>query len=232
MTGQIAYANASPSVPGATFSLSSNLTQFSGSNPVAFSSPNSSLSASLAGGTIVETGSVALVDGSTMNWGRWSGATQVVDPVVGVISPSTGVPFVVGAANTVLPTSGTFLYTYAGGPNPVNVNGTVGTFGGGAFNVSFGSTSGSLTVATPLTMSVGGVNYSLGSCSSGCSFTSPSVGNMVLNGSCVGGACSTFGAATANAAGIFVGPQGAGFATAGNVTSLAPTVTFGAGFKR
>jgi len=233
MTGQIAYANASPSVPGATFSLSTNLTVFSGNNPVAFSSPNSSLSASLAGGTIIETGSVGLADGGTMNWGRWSGATQVFDPVVGPISPSTGVPFVVGPANTVHPTSGTFVYSYAGGPNPVNINGTTGTFGGGAFNISFGATSGSLSVATPLTMSVGGVSYSLGTCVGGCSFSGASVGNMSLTGTCSGGACSVGGfPANANAAGIFVGPQGAGLAVAGNVTSIAPTVTFAAGFKR
>jgi len=168
-----------------------------------------------------------------MSWGRWTGATQVNDPVQGLVSPSTGLFFVAGQSAT-LPTSGTFLYTFAGGPNPTNVNGVSGTFTGGAFNVSFGSTSGSLAVASPLTLSVGGVGYSLGSCTSGCSFTNSSgvAGNMQLSGTCVGGACSTSGAATGSAAGVFVGPQGAGLAVAGNIFSAAPTVTFGAAFKR
>jgi hypothetical protein len=235
LTGQIAYANLSPSVPGATFTLSSNLTTFdSANNPIFFSSPNSSLVAGLGSGTIVETGSTALVDGSTMNWGRWTGATSVIDPVVGTISPSTGVPYAVGQ-NATLPTSGTFLYSFAGGPKPTNVSGVSGTFTGGAFNVSFGSTSGSLSVASPLTLSVGGVGYSLVSCTSGCSFTntSPVAGNMVLSGTCTGPACSTGpNVATGNAAGVFVGPQAGGLAVAGSVTSAAPTVTFAAAFKR
>jgi hypothetical protein len=64
------------------------------------------------------------------------------------------------------------------------------------------------------------------------------MGNMVLSGSCSGGAyCSTSTPATANAAGIFVGPQGAGLAVAGNVNvpsqpTTVPVVTFAAGFKR
>ncbi|MGH8764085.1 MAG: FecR family protein, partial [Burkholderiales bacterium] len=233
-TGQIAYANLSPSVPGGTFTLSSNLTQFDvNGNPTSFTSPNSSLFGSLANGAIMESGSTLLADGGTMSWGRWSASAIVNDPVVGIVNPSTGVPFVVGQEAT-LPTSGTFLYSYAGGPNPVNVNGAVGTFGGGAFNVSFGASSGSLSVATPLTMSVAGVNYSLASCTGGCSFTnnSPVAGNMVLTGTCTNGACTTGAAATANTAGVFVGPQGAGLAVAGNVFSPAPTVAFGAGFKR
>ena len=231
-TAQIAFANLSPSVPGSTWTLSTSEGTYSGNNLVAFTT-SSPLYGNLAGGAIVETGSTALVDGGTMSWGRWTGATQVNDPVQGLVSPSTGLFFVAGQSAT-LPTSGTFLYTFAGGPNPTNVNGVSGTFTGGAFNVSFGSTSGSLAVASPLTLSVGGVGYSLGSCTSGCSFTntSPVAGNMQLSGTCVGGACSTSGAATGSAAGVFVGPQGAGLAVAGNIFSPEPTVTFGAAFKR
>jgi hypothetical protein len=232
LTGQLAYANLSPSIPGSVFSLPTNSTTYSGNNPVSFNTGGSS--GTLAAGTIVQTGSTSLVDGGSMNWGRWSGATSITDPIAGTVSPSTGVPFVVGNANPVLPTSGTFLYTFAGGPGPVNVNGVVGTFGSGSFLVSFGSSSGSMSVATPLAMSVGGVNYSLGTCTSGCTFTNASTvaGNMVISGVCSGGACSTSAPANANAAGIFVGPQAGGLAVAGNVTSLAPTVSFAAGFKR
>jgi hypothetical protein len=244
MTGQIAYANASPSVPGATFSLSSNLTQFSGSNPVAFTSPNSSLSASLGGGTIVDTGNVGLVDGSTMNWGRWSGATQVVDPVVGMISPSTGVPFVVGAANTTIPSSGSFTYSLASGGNlatslrAVDTNGVLGVLSGGVLQVNFGSTQ-SISVVSPLVITMNSPNnvtYTLGpTCTSGCTVPGPAlIQNMSFAGTC-SGPCTTVN--SANATGIFVGPQAGGLAVAGNVTSTnstipLPTVTFGAGFKR
>ena len=231
-TAQIAFANLSPSVPGSTWTLSSSEGIYSGNNLVAFTT-SSPLYGSVAGGSIVETGSLPLVDGSNISWGRWTGATQVNDPLQGLISPSTGLFFVSGTSAT-LPTSGTFLYTFAGGPNPTNVNGVSGTFTGGAFNVSFGSTSGSLSVASPLTLSVGGVGYSLSSCTSGCTFTntSPVAGNMQLAGTCVGGACSTSAAATGSGAGVFVGPQAGGLAVAGSIFSPAPTVSFGAAFKR
>jgi hypothetical protein len=236
LTGQLAYAYPYPAFSaGGVFSLPTNSTVYLGSNPISFNAGSSF--GSLAGGTIVETGSVGLADGGTMNWGRWSGATSITDPIIGAYTPATGVPFVVGNANTVLPTSGTFLYSFAGGPKPTDALGNSGTFTGGAFNVSFGSSSGSLSVASPLTFNmVSGANYSLGTCSSGCSFTnsSPVAGNMVLTGTCSGGPCSASVGATANAAGFFVGPQGAGLAVAGNVTTSpsTPTVSFAAGFKR
>jgi hypothetical protein len=226
---QIAFANLAPSA-AMTWTLAPNEATYSGNDLVAFTTA-STLSGSLASGSIVETGSTSLVDGGTMNWGRWVGATSVNVPPT--ISPSAGLVFMTGQ-NATLPTSGTFLYSYAGGPNPTDVNGVSGTFTGGAFNVSFGSTSGSLSVASPLTLAVAGVNYSLGSCTSGCTFTNSSsvAGNMQLSGTCSGGACSTSAAATGSGAGVFVGPNGAGLAVAGSVFSPAPTVVFGAGFKR
>jgi len=236
VTGQVAWANAGALPVANTASLNTSQVVLSGNNLTAFGDGVTFPSGMLNSGSIVETGSTSLVDGSTMNWGRWTGASVQVISAPGnvAINPATGVPFVLGSANTVLPTGGSFLYSFAGGPNPVDTSGNVGSFTGGGFNVTFGSTSGSMTVASPLTLSVGGVGYSLNSCSSGCTFAnSPAIaGNMVLTGTCVGGACSTSGPATANAAGIFVGPQGAGLAVAGNVTSFAPTVTFAAGFKR
>ena len=181
---------------------------------------------------------MALVDGSAMNWGRWTSAASITDPIIGTYNPQSGVPFVVGNSNVTLPTSGTFLYSFAGGPNPTSATGTIGSFTGGAFNVTFGSTSGSLSVASPLTLSVGGAGYSLGSCAGGCTFANSSTvaGNMVLTGNCSGGPCLTGATVSSNAAGIFVGPQGAGLAVAGNINTTSgpstPTVTFAAGFKR
>ena len=233
-TGELAFASATPSFANNTGTGS--LSQFSGANLIAFGtgSPGSALSGSLGAGTVIETGSTLLVDGSTMNWGRWSGSTTVFpSPNTGATSPPTGVPYVLGDGNTVMPISGTFLYTYAGGPNPVNTSGIVGTFSGGALNVSFGSTSGTIAVATPLSLAVGGVNYSLTTCTA-CTFTnSPAITNtMNFSGTCSGGACSTSAAASSNATGVFVGPQGAGLALAGNIFSPAPTVAYAAGFKQ
>jgi hypothetical protein len=234
-TGQLAFASVTPSFANNTGVGSQ--AAFSGSNLIAFGNgpAGSALSGNLGSGTVVETGSAALVDGGALNWGRWTGATTVYpSPNTGATSPPTGVPYVLGDGNTVVPTSGTFLYTFAGGPNPVNTSGTVGVLSGGAFNVSFGATSGTLSVATPLSLAVGGVNYSLGSCVSGCIFSnSPAItGTMQITGTCTGGICSASAPAVANATGIFVGPQGAGFAVAGNVFSPAPAVSFAAGFKR
>jgi hypothetical protein len=236
ITGEVAWANASPSVLNVA-NLSPSQVTLSGSNLTAFGDGTNFPSGNLGSGSIVETGSVPLVDGSTMNWGRWAGATQVISSPGNVtISPGTGLPFVLGSANAVVPTSGTFLYSYAGGPNPVDTSGTVGTFSGGAFNVSFGATAGSLSVAAPLTMAVGGASYSLGSCTSGCTFTNsnPIAGTMSLSGTCSGGACSTGVSAFGSASGIFVGPQAGGLAVAGIVSPsvAAPSVAFGAAFKR
>jgi hypothetical protein len=174
------------------------------------------------------------VDGGTMNWGRWSGG-QVIDLLVGggtlAYSPGTGVPFVVGNANTTVPASGSFTYSFAGAPSPVNTAGAVGTFTGGAFNVSFGTTN-TVSVASPLTMSVGGVSYTLSSGGGSGPGGQAVFGNISLSGTCNGGACATSGVANASAAGMLVGPQAAGLAVAGVVTSPAPMVSFAAGFKR
>jgi hypothetical protein len=239
LTGQVAWADASVGV-ASTFGLATNLTTYDASNqPTSFSNPapcgtgTCNLNGSLSG-SIVEAGSTALADGGVMNWGRWNAAV-IVDRIAGSVtfySPPTGVPFVVGNANTTVPTGGSFLYSFAGAPSPVNTAGTTGTFTGGAFNVSFGATQ-TISVATPLTMSVGGVNYSLSSCTSGCSVGGPAlIHNMLLGGACSGGACSTSVPVVANASSIFVGPQAGGLAVAGNIPSPAPTVTFAAGFKR
>src|SRR5205085_671106 len=120
-----------------------NLSTFSGTDLISFTSPNSTLTGNLASGTIVGRGSAALIDGTTISWGRWSGATQVNDPVVGSISPSTGLPFVVGVSGTI-PTSGSFTYSVAGGVASTTTNptpGVGGTVTAGTASVTFGTTS-------------------------------------------------------------------------------------------
>jgi hypothetical protein len=184
---------------------------------------------------VIETGSVATVDGGTLNWGRWSGTGITVTDSFGThTNPQSGVPYVYGTSNTVMPTSGTFTYTYAGGPNPVNASGQVGTFGGGAFLVNF--TSGTFSISTPLSLAVGGVNYSLTTCQAGCTVSGVSLGGGTptnFTGSCSGGACSaSTPISTAGAGGIFVGPQGGGLAVSGVIGGPAPSVAYAAAFKR
>jgi hypothetical protein len=232
LTGQVAWSDPS-FAPASTTSLATNTTAFNASGqPIAFANcatPPCPLTASLAASAIADAGSTTLSDGGVMNWGRWVGG-QFTDTTSGLVtySPPTGVPFVVGNANTTVPNSGSFVYSFAGAPSPVNTSGVAGTFTGGAFNVTFGTTQ-TISVATPLTMSVNSVGYSLNTCASGCSLAGPAlIHNMSFN------ATSTAGPVlSATATGIFVGPQAAGLAVAGNVQASAlPNVSFAAAFKR
>jgi hypothetical protein len=247
LAGQVAWADP-VNAPGSTFSVgtatstvnsSFDLTSFV--NPVPCSTGTCTLSATLGSGTVVNRGSTTLVDGSTMVWGRWSGG-QITDRIAGTpttYTPPGGVPFVLGNANTTLPTSGSFVYSFAGGPAATNTAGS-GSFSlnQGAFNVSFGSNLG-MSIATPLQFFVpGSGNYSLNSlatlnstaCPAGnCSVVPGIIQNMTFNATCSGGCTSVTSATGTN---IFVGPQAGGMAVAGNVISNAPTVTFAGAFKR
>jgi len=231
-TGWLAYGT--PNGPEVAPILSPN---FSGTNLIAYGDGINYPSGMLNSGTVAETGSATLVDGSTMRWGRWIGpSVQVIASNNVVLNPPTGVPYVVGDANAVLPTSGSFTYTYAGGPNPVDATGFVGTFNGGAFQVTFGPTS-TIDVAptNPLSLTVNGANFSLTTCTTNCTFTGSSpMTATVLSGTCSGGACGPTAPSTATGVGtgVFVGPQAAGLAVSGVITSPAPSVSFAAGFKR
>jgi hypothetical protein len=235
VTGQLAYTSNTPSPYSAISGFGS--ATLSGANLTSYGGGSGPFSGTLGSGTVIETGSIATVDGGTMNWGRWSGSGITVTDSFGSHSnPSSGVPYVYGSGNTVLPTSGTFIYNYAGGPNPVNAIGQVGTFTGGAFQVNFGAGGGTFSISTPLSLSVGGVNYSLTTCQAGCSFSGVSLGGGTptnFTGSCSGGACSTSTPiSTAGAGGIFVGPQAGGLAVSGVIGSPAPSVAYAAAFKR
>ncbi|HKU70647.1 MAG TPA: hypothetical protein VJQ51_07405 [Burkholderiales bacterium] len=232
MTGQLAYTSNTPSPYSSITSTGGSVT-LSGSNMIAYGS--GTFTGSLGSGSVIETGSVATLDGGTMNWGRWVGpGITVTDSFGSHSNPQSGVPYVYGTTNTTLPTTGTFTYSYAGGPNPTNAAGAVGTFGGGSFLVNF--TSGTFSISTPLSMSVGGVNYSLTACSAGCTISGVTLGGGTptnFTGSCSGGACSTSAPiATAGAGGVFTGPQGRGLAVSGNIFSPAPAVAYSGAFTR
>jgi len=234
LAGQVAWSNSAPSLAG-TWSLSTSNTVYNASNqPISFNSGLTGVPVgTLGAGTIVEAGSAALVDGSTMYWGRWQGG-QINDPINGVVTVASGVPFVVGSANVGVPTSGSFVYNLVGGPKAVTNMGVIGNaLTAGAFQISFGPTQ-TITVATPLQFSAASVNYTLGSCVAGCSGPGPWVvmGNMNLTGTCTGGACSTSAPASANAAAFLLGPAAGGLAVAGNFFSVGGNGTFAGGFKR
>lgn len=216
--------------PNATFDSSNNLTSFT--NPTPCSTGTCTLNATLSTGSIVNPGSTTLLDGGTMNWGRWSGG-QVTDRIAGVVTtytPPTGVLFVGGTGNTIVPTSGSFTYTFAGGPPVVNTAGVVGSsLSQGAFLINFGATQ-SISVATPLVMSVGGATVTLSTaCGGACSFAGPAeIMNLPLSGSCVGSCTSIV---SGSATGFLVGPQASGLAVTGNVFT-SPTITFAGAFKQ
>ena len=216
--------------PNATFDASGNLLAFT--NPTPCTTGTCTLSGTLGTGSIVNPGSTALLDGGTMIWGRWNGG-QITDRISGVITtytPPTGVPFVGGTGNTIVPTGGSFTYTFAGGPPAVNTAGVVGSsLSQGAFLINFGATQ-SISVSTPLVFSVGGATVTLSTaCGGACTFSGPAaIMNLPVSGSCVG-SCSSI--VSGNATGFLVGPQAKGLAVAGNVFA-APTITFAGAFKQ
>jgi hypothetical protein len=215
--------------PNATFDSSNNLTSFT--NPTPCPTGTCTLSGTLGTGTIVNSGTASLVDGGTMNWGRWNGG-QITDRIAGVVTtytPPTGVPFVGGTGNPVLPTSGSFTYSFIGGPPVVNTAGVVGSsLSQGAFTINYGATQ-TLSVAIPLVMSVGGATVTLSTaCGGSCSFSGPAaIMNIPVSGSCTGSCASIV---SGNATGFLVGPQAAGLAVAGNVFA-SPTITFAGAFR-
>ena len=212
---------------------------FSGALLTAYKAANTNSavpSGNLNTGTVVETGTVTLTGGGAMNWGRWTGSTVQVlaQPSNTLVNPPTGVQYIYGDHTTTLPTSGSFIYSYAGGPNPADTLGNVGTFNGGTFSVAFGSTS-SISVSTPLSLSVGGQSYSINSiCGGTCTFGPTPEVTASLSGTCSGGVCGSTGSSLSGTLiGRFMGAAAGGLATAGNINSpVAPTVSFAAGFTR
>jgi len=231
-TGSVAFASASPSVANVA-TLNSSQVSLSGSNLTAFGDGVNFPSGMLNSGSVVETGSTSLVDGSSMSWGRWTGAgIALIGANPGNVSLNGsqvqgGMPYVLGANNAIVPGSGSFLYTFAGGPNPTDTNGAVGSWGSpGSFIVTFGTTQ-VIAIVSPLVFSVAGNTYSL---SGGQSVAGPAqvMGNITLGGTC-SPSCSV---ATGSAAAVLVGPSVGGLAVAGTVSGGPATVSFAGAFKR
>ncbi len=238
-TGALAYASVSPSSIN-VYTLSSNATVFSGTQfdrlrqrhddfPAACSIP----------APWQRSGSVALADSSTMRWGRWTGPSVQVIGAPGDVSlnPPTGVPYVIGDSNTVLPTSGTFHLHLCRRPQPC---GHIRHRG----HVQWRRIQCFVWIDQRLDV---GRNPALAHCRRSRTSASRRARAVARSRILRLSPATWFSPAHAaaahaahirrlrrrgNAAGIFVGPQGAGLAVAGNITSPAPTVSFAAGFKR
>lgn len=229
--------------PNASMSSTAPYYPQSFSNPTPCSTGNCFLSATLGAGTVVGQGSTLLPDGGQMHWGRWNGG-QITDRVSGTptaYTPAGGLAFVLGTPLGSLPTGGSFIYSFAGGPPVSNNAASPGgsSLSQGAFNITFGPNL-TLSVNTPLQFNIAGGNFSLNSlalvngtpCSGGvCTIPNGFGQNMNFNATC-SGTCSSVTSAIASS--FFVGSQGSGMAVAGNVQSNAPTgtVTFAGAFKR
>lgn len=152
---------------------------------------------SLAGGTVVDSGSVVL-NGAVYAWGRWTGAFLVTDTSGTTYSnlPS-GVLFgmtddVAVGANTssTWPGSGLVTYTLAGGPSPVDTAGNVGTLNGMSGSLDF--LTRNIAFSASMTMNVptqGVANLSM----SGGGTLSPTNDKLVgatLSTSCSGAGCA------------------------------------------
>jgi len=186
--------------------------------------------------SIVDSGSIKLVDGSFMYWGRWNdgSVTKQVAGALTIFKPAAGVPFVIGDTAIRLPTNGSFLYSLAGSPEVVDATGNIGgQLTQGAFKVGFGATQ-TISVETPLKFAIGGESYMLSSaCGGACTFNGATTSmSLSLSGVCAGGACANSSAVSSNATGLLVGTQAGGLSVVGTVSSPAPTVTFAGAFKR
>jgi hypothetical protein len=116
----------------------------------------------------------------------------------------------------------------------VDTSGATGTpLTQGAFKVTFGSIQ-TVSIVTPLKLSVGSVSYTLSTaCLGSCVYSGPtSWMNMTLSGTCTGGACLLVAPVSSEATGLLVGSEAGGFSVAGNISSPAPTVTFTGAFAR
>ena len=200
-------------------------------------------------------GIVALIDQGNdpvgnMFWGRWVPGSPTPISVTDSSSQTVnavGVPYIFGAfatsvpiANPVGTTSVTFAF--AGGPNPVDASGNVGTItSGGSLRVDF--LARTVNMASPLQFNIGGLSYSMttltllsnpGGPNYPAAPAQPTISGN-LSGTCSGGICGT--PITPNAEGPvkanFTGATGAGLgiALATVITSPAPNVALAAGYK-
>jgi hypothetical protein len=202
-----------------------------GSLMTAYSVSSNGSDGILGSGSVADQGSDPV---GNMFWGRWvSGTSTTVTDISGnTFTPAPGVPYIYGNPATSVPTSSTVVFSFAGGPNPIDASGTVGTItSGGSLSVDF--LARNVSMASPLQFNMGPVNYNMNTLNASYpSATQPQItGN--LSGTCSGGTCATTAAATGPVSAHFTGATGAGLgiALATVITSPAPSVALAVGYK-
>lgn len=153
---------------------------------------------SLAGGSVVDSGSVVL-NGAVFAWGRWTGSFLVTDTSnttysnlpSGVLFGMTDDVTVGTNFGNTWPGSGLVTYTLAGGPSPVDTAGNVGTLNSMSGSLDF--LTRNVTFNASMTMNVpaqGVANLAV----SGGGTVSPTNDNLLgatLSASCTGSGCAT-----------------------------------------
>jgi hypothetical protein len=168
---------------------------------------NASLTASLGGASIVDSGRDD--SGSGLNWGRWQGAGSTIAQRLGndvAHNDGGNLHYIYGATATALPSSGQVQYAAIGGTRPTDsATGQVGTLlSGGTINVNF--TTAQLALSG-LSVGFPGANYTMAGSANiaNGTFTTSGIG---ATGGCSGGGCQPLIAS--NFTGFFAGPGGAG----------------------
>ncbi len=181
-------------------------------------------SGSLNAGTIVDAGSLTLANGQVLTWGRWTGNTLVQAGTGGMVAGSPllfiTASGLIDATAIELGLGGVATYTYAGGPNPVDAGGNVGSITSTSATMNFTLQTATLAVAANFpSIVVASVNTGPASFSvsgSGVRSIGTTGGDWVggLSGTCTGSGC--VGGTSGAASGFFLagttGPIGYEFA--------------------
>lgn len=184
---------------GGTMCQPNEATQFTNSGLVLtdFSNGTNPPKGSLAGGTVVDSGSVVL-NGAVFAWGRWTGPFLVTDTSnttfsnlpSGMLFGMTDDVAVGNNQGNLWPSAGLVTYTLAGGPSPVDTAGNVGTLNSMSGSLDF--LTRNVTFNASLTMNVptqGVANLSM----SGGGNVSASNDNLIgatLSTTCTGTGCA------------------------------------------
>ncbi|MBI4997195.1 MAG: FecR domain-containing protein [Rhodocyclales bacterium] len=153
---------------------------------------------SLAGGTVVDTGSVIL-NGAVFAWGRWTGSFLVTDGSgttysslpSGVLYGMTDDVAVGDNQGNLWPTSGVVSYAFAGGPSPVDTAGNTGTVNSMSGSLDFLTRNVSFNASLTMNVPTQGVaNLSLSSGGT-ISATNDNLIGATLSTTCSGAGCAS-----------------------------------------
>ncbi len=208
VTGFIAQYAISPSAFDVISDCSTNCqtsdaSQFTVENNVLTTYLGPVVKGSLGAGSVVDAGT-ATIAGAQFGWGRWVGNFTVkatdgntyTNLPSGLMFGFTNDPNVGSGVHVPLPTSGAFVYSFVGGPNPVDTAGNVGTMTSMTGSASFSTTSASAGVTMNINMNI--PNMGLAQLSAGGGGTISTAGGTTQLGTApLGWTCSSAGTACA-----------------------------------